>query len=711
MSGTTGALGQAGSREPAESDASTVHRIRAVLAIRPFRRLWGVTYLCGIADWLSLFALTGLITKMTGSYLATTYAFSGVVLIQLLPGLIFAPLGGLLADRFDRRKVMVVVDLVRCGLFLSIAVVDSLPWLFVANFLIGSTAMMWIPAKDSAIPNLMRRKDQVETASQLSMMMTYGITAISAGAMYALVTGIGPNLHWYDTTLGVARIIVIINGLLYLGAAAIVALRIPEISGRSHIREQRREARKAKEEAARAAKQQSWFSMFSDGVRFAVTNRLIRGLFIGMFGALAAGGAVIATATKYAQSLLGGDSAFALLLVALLLGVASGMTGYPKLARRMPHNRLFGVTIVVAGLALVLVAISPHVWFSLVAVALVGGCAGVAFLTGVTIIGTQVEDSMRGRTNAVYQALLKVVPFLAMILVPLLVGMVQTRHVQVFGRAMIVDGTRPVLLGAGVLAALAGVVAYRQMGDRSTQSILSNLVDTLRRRPRKLAGLLIAVEGNTQQDTAVQAAQLVEWLSTGSQPVRLATDPSLDEGRLAALVTGGALVSARAHALVAAAVRADVVERQVLPALTAGELVVMERYVDSPLAQLGAIGELEPSELEGLADWATGKLRPDITVLLDRDPSTLPGPSGPPGPPRGKFSTAEHHWRVQLLLTEMAAADPDRYVVVEAEGSDAEVAQRIRDAVTPALAARKMLPEQTEAAESAGAEPLIAEAP
>src|ERR1700744_2484210 len=101
---------RAGLPGPAESDASTAHRVRSVLAIRPFRRLLGITYLCGIADWLSLLALTSLITKLLSSYLAQSYSFSIVVLTQLLPGLLFAPLGGLLADRFDRRKVMVVVD-------------------------------------------------------------------------------------------------------------------------------------------------------------------------------------------------------------------------------------------------------------------------------------------------------------------------------------------------------------------------------------------------------------------------------------------------------------------------------------------------------------------------------------------------------------------------------------------------------------------------
>ena len=651
--------------------------MRSVLAIRPFRRLLGITYLCGIADWLSLLALTSLITKLVSSYLAQSYSFSIVVLTQLLPGLVFAPLGGLLADRFDRRKVMVVVDLIRCGLFLSIALVGTWWWLFSANFLIGCTAMLWIPAKDSAIPNLLRRKDHVETVNQLSLVMTYGVTAISAFGLYAIVNGINTNLHLWNSQLGVAKVIVIINGLLYFAAAVIVATRIPEISGRSHVHQAT--ARRTTPD------KQSWFAMFRDGLHHARTTPLIRGLMIGMVGAFAAGGAVIGTAKLYATSLLGGDSAFALLLAAAIIGAGIGMAISPRLAKRMSHNRLFGVAIVLAGFALALVALSPYIVFSLAVVAVVGACAGIAFLTGFTIIGSQVEDSIRGRINSVYQSLMKVTLAGSTLLVPGLVGLAQKQDVTVFGKQMTIDGTRPVLLGAGVLAVLVGIIAYKQMGDRNTEPIITNLLNTLRRRPDQVPGLLIAVEGNTQQDTAMQARKLVDWLATGTRLVHLASDPAIDENRLFTVAKGVQLTGARAHALVAAAVRADVVEREVMPALSTGAIVVMERYVDSPLAHFGAAGELEQSELEGLADWATGRLRPDITILLDRDPSTTPVTSG--------LSTAEHHWRVQRLLTEMAAADPDRYLVVNADGTADEVAQRVQDALLPVLVARKADPQ------------------
>ena len=666
----------AGVRASAQSNASITHRARSVLAIRGFRRLWGVTYLCSIGDWLSLLALTGLVTKLTEGYQAQSFAFAGVVLTQLLPGLLFAPLGGLLADRFDRRKVMVICDVLRCALFMSIAFVGSTLWLFIGNFLIGCCAIMWIPSKDAAVPNMLRRPDQVETANQLGMVMTYGIAVISGAGLYAAITGITTNLNIQPDPagLGIAKIILVINGLLYLTSAILVATRIPELSLRDTVPRKERMADQEK---------LGFATMLRDAARFVRSTPIVRGLLIGMIGAFAAAGALIGSAKLYANSLRGGESAFGLLFVAMFIGLAVGMAGSPKLARRLPHNRLFGIAIVLAGIMLSLVALSPHLAVSLITVMVVGACAGAAFLTGVTIIGTQVEDAIRGRINAIYQALMKIILALAMAVTPLLVGLVQPRNVIVWGRPMTIDGTRPVLLAAGLLAALVGVIAYRQMDDRRTEPILADLLAAIRRKPRRSTGLLVAMEGDVVEDTSTQARLLADWMKQPStKEVLLATDPALDDDRLRSVLTGAHLSGARAHALVAAAVRADIVERQIRPALERGALVVMERFVDSPLAHLSAAAGLDPAELEGLADWATARLRPDVTILLDRDPSTLGG-DGAPQP-------TQHHWHVQRVLTEMASADPDRYVVVDADGTPEEVADRVRLAVQTALAGRRL---------------------
>jgi dTMP kinase len=662
----------------ASAGTSTIYRARRVLAIKPFRRLWGVTYLCSTADWLMLFGLAALANSMATNYTAANFAFSGVVFSSLLPGLIFAPIGGLLADRFDRRKVMVIADVVRFGLLLSVVLANSVWWLYAATFLINVAAIMWIPSKDAAVPNLLRRPSQVETAGQLGMVMTYGLSVLTGLGFLALVTGLKTGLHIpvpVSGDNGPIKLALIVACLLYLASAVTIATRIPELSLRDvHTVPKPEGVPEVKSEATAGLG-----SMLKDGARFIRSTPLVRGLLIGMTGAFAAGGAVIGSAQTYANSLGAGQSAFALLVIAVFAGLILGMFGAPKLAQRLPHDRLFGVAIVLAGIGLLLVALSPHLSVSLIAVAIVGACAGAAFLTGITIIGSQIEDSIRGRINALYQSLLKVVLAGSIAVVPLLVSLVAPRRVNVWGGPIIIDGTRPVMLGGALLALLFGVIAYRQMDSRHTEPILSDLRNAIRRRPRRVHGLLIAVEGTTATDTAEQASRLADWLRDGPRPVVLAADPALDETRLAQLITGASLSGTRALALAAAAVRADVVERDVRPALDDGSVVVMERFVDSPLAHLSAVAGLDVEEFEGLADWATGRVRPDITVLLDAEPGISSN---------GRPKAPGDQWRVQHLLSEMAAADPDRYVVVDADGTEDEVGERVKTAVRAVLVGR-----------------------
>ncbi len=432
---------------------STAQRVRGVLAIPAFRRLWGVTAVCAVADWLSLLALSALATQLTSGYQAQSFALGGVVATKLLPSLLLGPFAGALADRLDRRHVMIVCDVLRACLFLSIPLAGSLVWLFVATFLIELCAMFWIPAKDAAVPNLLRRPAQVETANQLSLGMTYGVAVLTASALFSLLSA-GPALG--DTSLlpsatSSAYVALTLSGVAYAACALVVATRIPEISGRATVF---------------SGPQPGIVVMLRDGFAFVGGTPLVRGLVVGIVGAFSAGGAVIACAKLYAVSLGGGDAAYGLLFAAMFAGMGAGMALAPQLARRIRHRRLFGRAIVAAGLALVPVAMAPHLWFALLAVALVGSGAGVAFLTGLTIIGSEVADSYRGRTIAFVQSIVRLVLLASLALVPLVVGLVQQRRVTLFGETSIVDGTRPVLFVAGVVAAVLGLAAARQMDDR-----------------------------------------------------------------------------------------------------------------------------------------------------------------------------------------------------------------------------------------------------
>ncbi|MEV0073230.1 MFS transporter [Amycolatopsis sp. NPDC050768] len=650
--------------------SSLPHRVRRVLAIRPFRRLWGVTFLCSTADWLALLGVADLVANAAGSYTAKNFAFSGVVFSNLLPGLLFAPVGGLLADRFDRRAVMVVGDVLRCCLLLSIVVVDVPWWPFAGSFLASSVAMLWIPAKDAAVPNLLRRPDQVETANELGLVMTYGITVVAAGGLYAL-TGVGPSLRLPDDLLGAngsVKLALALAAVFYLGSAFTVARRIPELSERVVARR-----------AADGEPGGGFTAMVRDVGRFVRTTPLVRGLIIGAVGAFAAGGAVVGSAQSYAKSVLAGQAGFGLLFAAVFVGLSVGIVSAPKLAARVSHERFFGLAIVLAGFSLVLVALSPHLFVSLVAVVLVGASAGATFLTGVTIIGSQVADDVRGRVNAIYQALLKVVLGGALALVPLLIGLTRQRTFTVFGHDVVVDGTRPVLLGAAVLACGAGVLAYRQMNGRRAGRMFAVARTAVRRRPVRATGFVVTVEGSPSADTAAHAADLADWLQrSGTGTVVLAADPGWGDPRLQTLLSGASVTTARARVLAAAAVRADIVEREVRPALESSAIVVIERLIDSPLEQDGTGLDLE--ELAGVAEWTVGRLRPDFTILLDHG-------ADEPSPTADAWDR-----RIRRLLRDLSTTA--RCVVVETADHDAGRAQ-IRAAMATALA-RIATPEAAE---------------
>ena len=130
-----------------------------MLSIRPFRRLWIALSLSSLGDWLSLLALTALAYKLAGGgQAAQSAAVGGVWLTSLLPALILGPLAGAVADRFDRRLNMIVGDVLRAVLYLSIPLnlqlhlVNELTWMYIVQFVASCASLFWTPATISSRP-------------------------------------------------------------------------------------------------------------------------------------------------------------------------------------------------------------------------------------------------------------------------------------------------------------------------------------------------------------------------------------------------------------------------------------------------------------------------------------------------------------------------------------------------------------------------------
>jgi dTMP kinase len=663
-----------------------VARLRAVLRVRDFRKLWLSMSLSSFGDWLGLLAITATATSLVDGFAAANFALGGVLLFRLLPAIVLGPLAGAFADRFDRRKTMVVTDVIRFGLFASIPIVDTLVWLFIAQFLIEAFSLFWIPAKDAAVPNMLR-KDQLEPANQLSLVTTYGLTPVLAAIVFALLNSTGGRLQTLFPAVDQVDVALYLNALTFL-VAAFVIWNLPSISGRRAT--------------GTTSEQESFLGSLRHGFSFAGHTPLVRGLVVGITGAFVAAGVIIATGQAYANALGGGQAAYGLLFGAVFIGLGLGIALGPSVAHDLARERIFGLAIVAAGVMVVLMAWTLTLWFALVLVVLMGFFAGIAYLAGFTLLGTEVQDEVRGRTFAIVQSLVRAALILSLAVVPFGVGLIGRHSVELGAVTLPVTGERIMLLVAGLLAMGVGVLAYRQMDDGRPVPLLADVVTALRRDTtarRRLAGggVLIAFEGGEGAGKSTQVKRLQQWLTDEGLVARTTFEPGGTASgagiRAILLERTQAAVSARAEALLYAADRAQHVHDVLRPALETGEVVITDRFVDSSLAYQGAGRTIPLDDVRMLSRWATGGLQPDLTVLLDLPPETgLARARGRSVADRMESESLEFHQRVRQTFRALAESDPDRYLVLDATRPADELAAAIRVRITDLLSG---LPLQT----------------
>lgn len=202
-----------------------------------------------------------------------------------------------------------------------------------------------------------------------------------------------------------------------------------------------------------------------------------------------------------------------------------------------------------------------------------------------------------------------------------------------------------------------------------------------------MTGCFVVFEGGDGVGKSTQTRLLASWAQSRGVTVRRTFEPGdtavgRDLRRIVLDPATGEL-DARAEALLYAADKAQHVHEVVRPALAADELVICDRYVDSLIAYQGAGRVLDHAEVAALADWATGGLVPDLTVLLDLDPESGVGAIAEPD--RLEGAGADFHRRARTLFLELAAADPARYLVLPARQPRAQLAEQISARVSALL--------------------------
>jgi dTMP kinase len=650
--------------------------VRNVLGFRSFRRLWIALSLSSLGDWLGFVATTRLATELERGYRLELYAIASVIAVRLLPAVIIGPFAGAWGDRFNRRYTMVVADVCRFGLYASIPIVHTLWWLLVASFLIESLSLFWIPAKEASVPNLVPRS-HLESANRLSLITTYGSAAV-AGTLFALLAEVNHFLgaafvHFRSNPVDLA---------LYFDAAtflfsAITVFTLREISSPRPPTD------------AAGERIGTWQSIV-EGWRFIGSSSWLRGLVIGILGAVAAGAAVIGLSPRFIEDLQAGGAGYGILFATIFVGLASGMLAGPVLTRSISRRRVMGLAIMAAGICLSINALMPNLLLAMVFTFLMGAFAGTVWVTGITLVGLEVSDDKRARTFAYIYNMMRLMLLLVVVAAPFTAGLIG-QHSTVVGDTRIrLDGVTITMFAAGIAALVVGRICLRMMDDRPDVPLRQDLLAALRRRDpepgRGAGGLFVAFEGGEGTGKSTQAVLLADALRAKGYDVMVTFEPGATPvgRRLREVVLDRAntAMSARSEALLYAADRAQHVSEVIRPALARGSVVISDRYVDSSLAYQGAGRDLDEHEVRRLSRWATGGLVPDLTVVLDVDPAVGLARATGPGD-RIEGEALQFHQRVRSRFLELARRGRGRYFVVDVTSADVQaVHARVIERVT-----------------------------
>ena len=651
---------------------------RGVLAIKPFRKLWNSMVFSSLGDWLGLLATTAMAQQLSGGdYATANFAIAGVFIARLLPAVFLGPLAGVIADKLDRRKLMVNCDILRAALYISIPIANNYFWLYTAMILVECITLFWSPAKDASVPNLVPR-EKLENANQVSLLAAYGTAPIAA----LLFTFLSLFTSAINVAFGINSTAV--NLSLYVNALSF-AFAAFTIWGLKEI---------PKGAAAKHAADTGILKSLYEGWKSVSGSKLIRGLIVGMVGAFVAAGAVIGLARTFVGDLGGGEAAYGVLFGAVFTGLAAGIAFGPKVFAQFSRRRLFGASLTISGAFLMALAAIPNLAIAVFITIILGAFSGITWVTGFTMLGMEVKDDVRGRTFAFVQSLIRVVLVGVLAVAPLIAAAVGEHTFKFQNSEVSYNGAAVTILIAGVIASLIGLISYKQMKDRPSVSLWSDISNALKGELGSITGapakgVFIVFEGGEGIGKTTQAKLLKAWLEQEDETVVLSREPGGSELgveiRKILLSHSTGEISPRAEALLYAADRAHHVYSVIRPALAQGDVVISDRYFDSSIAYQGAGRILQPQEVARISRWATESLFPTLTIIIDLPPQI--GLARLKSKDRLESQPMDFHERVRQEFLQLAALDPERYVIIDGNQSieDTHAAIISRVSEIPAL--------------------------
>lgn len=398
--------------------------LRSVFARPAYRRLWAARTVSQWGDTFRFVALAIVVYQLTGSGLGV----AGVVVAEILPVLLIAPVAGVLVDRLPRVPVMVASDLVRALLAGTLAFWHDEPLaVYAIAFGMSAASVFFNPAAQSLLPSLVH-SDQLVAANSGIWTAAVVSQIVLAPLAGGLVVVLAPG--W---AFGV-------NAVTYLLSAAVLRGL-------------------GKGESARAMGRRRLLTEAQEGVALIVANRLLRALAIGQLLAALSAGATSALLVVLAAESLGTDpGAYGVLVGAIGVGAALGPLLLLPVIKDPQRLRFVFGPYVLRGLVDVVLASVRSLPVAAAALGIYGLGTSVGAVTFNSLLQARVDDRLRGRVFATMDMLWQFGRLASLGAGGLLADTVGIRAVYVVG---------------GILLLLAGAVGVTAAGAARSRPRLS----------------------------------------------------------------------------------------------------------------------------------------------------------------------------------------------------------------------------------------------
>jgi MFS family permease len=340
--------------------------VTSLLRRPDFRRLFIGQAVSGFGDWMVTIALMALVLKLSGS----STAVGGILLMRLLPAAVAGPIASRIGRAWGRRRTMLAADAVRIGIVVAIPLVSALWWAYVWAFALEVAGIVFLPARDSIIPDLVPN-DELATANSLVLGSSYGTIPFGAAA-FAAVAALSPSGDGFISGHPFVLVFFVDAATFAVSFALLSRLPAdePRVAASASPRDQER---------------------FID----ALEVPLVRSVMAPVTAIALALGALFSLGVVYVRESLGAsDAQFGILIAFFGIGAAFGLGGVHASRAADPVGRI-RVGVLCQGVTVAVMSLANNLVLAFLGAALFGAATAFALAVGMTMLQAELDGHDR----------------------------------------------------------------------------------------------------------------------------------------------------------------------------------------------------------------------------------------------------------------------------------------------------------------------------